>query len=236
MADDRALAADWRFDSLVDYYDFNQLRLERLPIRVGKLEERDRSTALATITSTVGQLVTGMPPDVLRRFAVSMIDDLYKTANVLTRWNEVTAQYLGAVYLPVINALATNGYTLHYMADSTFPDGLQRPLIGYPMIFPAAGFVYICPHAIAVDLAKHDSATVPQTVDGLRFYIAEARYLAARLARAATERRRNLVYVEIDFVEGCLDDVMSLGGANGVVGLFRNEAPVAGSNVQVRLP
>ncbi len=226
----------WAFSQLPDYYDDQRDRLVELPARLAHLGTDDHAIALATVRATVAGLVQAMSDELLQKAAVSVADDLYKSAARRDTWDAHAADYVGAAVGTFFTALGHRGYRLHYVAENTFPDDLQRPLQALGMIAAAAGLVYICPHDLAARLLGLDGGAFGLQLDALRPGVAEGRQLAFELAERCVAGGRHILYLEIDWDEGCLDGVTQLGAQPGVISVFRNDPPVPGSTVSVRFP
>ena len=232
MAND--VAAQWRFPGLLDYFDDRQSRLIELSKRLSALPDADRAVALDIVRSEVARLTNELTDEILPQVSVSAIEDLYKSGSVLTQWDLSTHQYVQAMWGTFFTVFAERGYLMHYVVENTFPEHLDRPLILYPYLFGAAGFVYLCPHQLAAMLPE--AAGLERTIDSLRPLVAEARYLAIKAATSPKAKNRHLIYLEIDFEPRCLDGVLKLGTRPGVIQVIRDQAPVPGSKVAIRFP
>jgi hypothetical protein len=226
----------WAFAHFPDYYDDQRERLVELPARLSHLGTDERAAALATVRTTVAGLVQAMSDELLQKAAISVADDLYKSAARRATWDAHAADYVGAAVGTFFAALGRRGYRMHYVVENTFPDDLQRPLQGLGMIAGAAGMIYICPHDLAARLLGLDGGALGLELDTLRPAVAEGRHLALELAERCVAGGRHVLYLEIDWDEGCLDGVMQLGAQPGVISAFRNDPPVPGSTVSVRFP
>jgi hypothetical protein len=224
----------WRLGSLTDYYDYEASCLFEMPKRLAILGNAGRALALETVRLQVNRLAGDLPDDLLQAVSVSMIEDLYKSAGVLTQWDPPTAEYVTAVWATFFELMAGRGYLMHYIVENTFADHLERPLRLFPIVFTAAGIIYVCPHHLATKLPE--GAGAEPSVAGLRNLLTEGRYLAEQVATRATRQNQSLMYLEIDYDAGCLDRILSLSAAPGVVVVVRNQAPQPGSTVQVTYP
>ena len=126
MAND--VAAQWRFRGLLDYFDDRQSRLIELSKRLSALPDADRAVALDTVRSEVARLTNELTDEILRQVSVAVIEDLYKSGNVLTQWDSSTQQYVQAMWGTFFTVLAERGYLMHYVVENTFPEHLDRPL------------------------------------------------------------------------------------------------------------
>lgn len=224
----------WRLGALTDYYDHEASCLVEMPRRLALLGNAGRALALETVRLQVNRLAGDLTDDLVQAVSVSMIEDLYKSGSVLPQWNPSTAQYVTAVWATFFEVMTTRGYSMHYIVENTFPDHLERPLQLYPVLFTAAGITYVCPHHLATKLP--DAADAERSVAGLRHWLNEGRYLAEQVATRAARQNQSLMYLEIDYDAGCLDRILSLSAAPGVVIVVRHLAPQAGSTVQVTYP
>ena len=221
----------WKLGSLTEYYDHDASCLLEMPKRLAILGDAHRALALETVRAQVNGLAGDLTDDLLQQVSVSMIEDLYKSASGITQWDPSTAKYVTAVWATFFDVMAARGYLMHYIVENTYADHLERPLRLYPEVFTAAGIIYVCPHHLATKLPE--GAGAEASVVGLRHVLAEGRYLAKRVATEATGQKRSMMYLEIDYEAGCLDGILSLSAAPGVVTVVRNQAPEPGSTVQV---
>jgi hypothetical protein len=231
---DRGIDSGWQFPSLVDYYDFNQRVLVEQPERLEALDEEGRAAALSVVQRVVADQASALDDTLLSEGAVSVIDDLYKAGCAADVWGPLHADYVRAVWGTFFSVLSDRGFTIRYVVENTFGEPLDHPLILFPDLFRSAGVTYVCPHELATRLPE--GATAEHTIDGLRFLGDEARYMARQIVdKIVATEHVHLAYLEIDFVEGCLDGIMDLRRAPGTISAFRNEAPLPGTNIQMSI-
>jgi hypothetical protein len=235
MAGTRTIAEQWRFPSLLHYYDFREECLVRQSNRLLLLGDTGLSEALASVIETVSSHVAVLDDKVLPKVAASIADDLYKSANALEQWGPAQRAYVTAVWGTFFTCLMSRGFTLHYVIDNQFPEHLQRPLQLFPDLFGSAGLVYLCPHYIALSLPE--TAQAEPSVVGLRPLVEEARHIAAAAAEQLNKRRprRHLIYLELDYEQGCLESIVGLGEKPGSISIFRNEPGIQGTSVQLKI-
>lgn len=233
MTEPTEIQEQWKLPSLVDYYDFDQEALVKRSSQLALLDEAEQSIALSSVAETVAAMLAGFDDDFLPDVALSMLDDLYKSAIWIVEWGPAQADYIRDVWGTLFRTLTERGFTMRYVIDNTFPLGLERPLSLLPELFGQAGIVYVCPHQLALGLPE--AANVEHSVDGLRQFIGESRHLANELVERLVTSETHVVYLELDYEEGCLDVVRSLRAAPGTILVFRNEEPVAGSSVEMKV-
>ena len=210
--------------------------VETAGARLDALDLDQMAAALETVATTVRTKTEALDSDLLKRIAVSVADDFYKSLASISNWSDGADSYVRAVFGTFFDILTERGIPLRYVVENTYAQDLICPLQFFPDVFAAVGFIYDCPHLLALRLAQGDGRFpdgIPDAGD-LAPWLAEGRDVASQLACKATDSQRHLMYLEVDFVEGALDEVLSLPGASGTIIIFRNEAPVMGSNVNVR--
>ena len=236
MTEPTEIQAQWKLASLVDYYDFDDEALVKRSSQLALLDEPEQSIALSCVAETITAMAAGFDDDLLPGVAVSMFDDLYKSAIWIVEWGPVQSDYVRAVWGTYFRTLTERGFTMRYVIENTFPDGpdgLERPLSLLPEMFGSSGIAYVCPHQLALSLPE--AANAEHSVDGLRQFIGESRQLANALVERLVTSGTHLAYLELDWEEGCLDVVTSLRAAPGTILVFRNEEPVAGSSVEMTI-
>jgi len=230
------MAADWLFDSVVEYYYFNSRAVLNGATRLDRLDSTDQSVALATIEGALRRYVALCDDDLLKKLAISVSDDLCKTLADISMWSASVTKYIRSVYGTLFDRFSERGVTVRYVIDNTYPSGLDRPLRLYPMAYPLANVIYVCPHQVALQLAwklGRFTDTIPQRPDQLGEEIVEGRYIAKLAARRAMEANRHLVYLEIDYETGDFDGVIPVESGANTIQIYRNQPAVAGSLIQV---
>ena len=171
--------------------------------------------------------------------AVTAADDLYKAADAAELWDPAIAGYLSASAGTFMRAVAERGYLVHSLIDNSFQmseAGMRRPLVLYPDWFQAAGFVYICPQHCATTLMRKAGVPASGVIQALGRYDAPARILARGLVRKCHAERRHYVFLDACSVPGAFGEAEAPAEAPGVITLWRNDAPLPGSEIQVTLP
>jgi hypothetical protein len=218
--------------NITDYWDERVEAIERLSRMIAAVPEAERGAQLSAIVAAVERQAAALPDEILTKYAVPIVEDLYKAVTKRTYLDEPLLQYLAASCRPFFQALAARGYAAHYFIDNTW-DRLDGPALGFPMWFDAVGLQYICPQEIACRRFEQDKpreewpALVTKYIDDGR---AAAKELATRCAGAG----RSFVYLDIDAAD--FEIAVTLGEGPGVIFIFRQEAPVPGSRCTIRMP
>lgn len=230
--------SEWKL-RLVDYWDQNIDAINTQVLRLSQLEPAERDLACTQISQTVAEQLAHLSDRQVQKAAVSMVDDLYKYVNDQVLMHTALLAYLDAVARTLITTLHQRGYQLHYVVENQFSGAefiLRGPCDLFPRIFQAAGLVYICPHALAWQLMQADGVIASDYAALIVTYLDEARGLANRLVRQCQVSSRSLIFLEVDYQHGALDEVLAGSGMPGVLSVIRQDAPLPGSTVAVRFP
>jgi hypothetical protein len=224
---------------LVSYWDQRTDSFNRAAAEIRELSTLERNAAYDEIRDCVIDKVAALPEDLLLRAAVSMVDDLYKFVNDTVWMDDALLGYLNAFAHTMIATVRARGYVIRYIADNQFSgsDYLRMgPFDLFPRVFNAAGFVYTCPQLVALQLMRADGIRDDEYEARVAHYIDEARMLNDRIVNTCRNDSRHFVLLETDYVAGSLDAAENGERDAGALTIFRNEAPLPGTNVSVRFP
>jgi hypothetical protein len=223
---------DWMLPNITDYWDERVDAIEQLSRVLAEVPEADRAAHLASIVAAVTRHTAALGDADLVKYAVPIVEDLYKAVAKRTYYDDPLRQYLGATGGPYFHALRARGYMVQYFIDNTW-DRLDGPVIGFPIWFRAAGLFYICPQEIACNQFEKDQPREkwPALVSK---YIGDGRSVADRLASQCHAAGRHFVYLDIDAADFAI--ALKLGKEPGVIHVFRNETPTPGSRCAIHLP
>jgi hypothetical protein len=223
---------DWMLPNVTDYWDERVEAIERLSRVIEAVPEAERAAQLSSISAAVGRHATALMDADLAKYAVPVVEDLYKAAVKRTYLDEPLLQYLAASCRPFFQALSVRGYMVQYFIDNTW-DRLDGPAIGFPMWFGATGLLYICPQEIACHDFEKDKPCEewPALVTK---YIGEGRRAAEELVNRCRASGRHFVYLDIDTTD--FEIALKTSHDPGVIFVFRQEAPTPGSRCTVRMP
>lgn len=230
--------ADWDL-RLVDYWDQTTGAISRNALRLGRLSEPERAAACSQIRDAVLKRLHALSDSQLLQAAVSMVDDLYKYVNDEVLMDRALFGYLEAFARTFTHTVSERGYVIRYVVENQFSNFeflLRGPIGLFPKLFNAAGFVYVCPHQLALQLMQADGVPASRYSEAIAQYLDEARIVGNSLVNQCQGIGRHYVFLEPDYQEGVLDIALQGGRAPGVLQIFRNDAPVPGSTVSVSFP
>lgn len=224
---------------LVDYWDQTTGAINKGARRLGEFGESERVAPCGQIREAVRQRCTALADRQLLQAAVSMVDDLYKCVNDEVLMGQALFDYLDAFGRTFTTAVRERGYVIRYVVENQF-SGVDFLMLGpfdvFPRVFNAAGFVYVCPQQIALELMQADGVEASEYERAITRYITEARVVGNRVVNECHAAGLHYVFLEADYEEGALDIALRGGGAPGVLSVFRDDAPVPGSEVSVVFP
>jgi hypothetical protein len=222
---------------ITDYWDERVHAIDTAAAELLELGDPERDRAVSEISEAVLEHVRVLPDETLLRAAVPILDDLYKAACAIGRWDAELGSYLDATAGTFLALMKDRGYRCQYLVDNAWED-MTRPLRLFPSWYAAAGIVYACPQNIAFELMQTDDPATTQDdlAQMLPVNIREARDVTARLVDTCRDEGRHLVLLDADFEERSFAVAFEQAGTNGVLTVFRNQAPVSGSTVQTWFP
>ena len=224
--------AVWMLPNITDYWDQRVDAIERLSRLLADTPEEEREGQADLIGAAVQRHAKKLSDADLTKFAVPIVEDLYKAGCQRSYIDEPLLQYLEASTAPYFRELSERGYTVHYFIDNTW-DRLDGPALAFPVWFGAASLIYICPQQIACHAFEKDRPQEEWPALVAR-YSGRARDVANQIADRCHEEGRHFVFLDID-----TDDfpaALKPIGKPGAICIFRNEAPVPGSRCAVNLP
>ena len=229
---------DWDF-SLVDFWDQTTGAINRNALRLSKLSEPDRMEACSRIRDAVSKRAHALEDNLLLQAAVSMADDLYKYVNYEVMMHDSLFDYFDAFGSTFTKTVRESGYVIRYVVENQF-SGVDFLMLGpfdiFPRIFNAAGFVYVCPQQLGLRLMQDDGVAASDYAEKIAQYSTEARRVGDQLVNECHDKVQHYVFLEADYEEGALESALRGRGAPGVLSVFRDDAPVPGSEVSVAFP
>ncbi len=225
---------DWMLPHITSYWDERVEAIERFSRLIAATPESERVSELSALSAAVKRHSETLDDADIVKFAVPIVDDLYKAAAYRTYIDEPLLQYLKASCSPLFETLRARGYFVEYFVDNTW-GRLVGPVTAFPMWFSETGLFYICPQEIACNAFEKDKpeAEWPALVQK---YSADARRVAAELVARCRQARRHFVYLDIDADVDDLKLVHDINEDGGGIVVFRQETPEPGSHIAVRLP
>ena len=225
--------------NLSDFWDQNKNAVIQNASRLMRLRDDERAKEILSIRHEVTRQVNALSDEQMLKLAVTLVDDIYQHVNDEVIVGPIVFAYLDACGAALIQLLKARGYVVHYIVENQFLSTeflFLGPFDIFKKFFNAIGLVYICPQLLGWQLMSADGINEEQYSEQFAQYADEARFLSSRLVEKCRQEDRHFIYLETDFREGCLDRVMDLQGAANVLRVFRNDAPVPDSSVDVIFP
>lgn len=224
---------------LVEYFDQRTDAINRAAAKIRALGTAERDAAYGEIRECVVDKLLVLSDDILLKATVSIVDDLYKFVNDTVRMDDALIGYLDAFARTAIMTVRARGFVARYVADNQFTNGdylRTGPFDLFPRVFNAAGFVYSCPQMVARQLMQNDGLRDSEYEARVAQYIDEARMLTNRIIATCRSEARPFLLLDADYEDGSFAEVESGERDTGALTIYRNEAPVPGSNVSVVFP
>lgn len=237
-------------ETLAAYWDWQSDAV----LRWGRLAESlDEETRAMWLEAQGLRLMDRLAPLTDRQAAavgVVLAEDLYRTVAMLTEpappgalvWLEATAA-------PVLALLAERGLCLHYLIENDVGPALGGPLLIYPEWFRAAGLAYVCPHHMVWTLEVEDQGRNPDEVLAhLPDLLPDAWGMVPGIVRRLRAATQPVVVLDPGADGGPRPDLAAIlglgtttgpggdGAEEGVLGVWRDQAPTPGSAPRVFLP
>jgi len=223
----------------IDYWDQNKKAILRNTRRLDKLGDTDRKAAYEQIRDTIRRYAHQLEDEQLMNLVVTMVEDLYKFANEEAVIVGPLFEYLDAFGRTLTKIVRERGYVIRYVVGNQFFDVdllMLGPFKNFHKTFNVVGFVYICPQLLGFNLMQHDGIKTSEYLKVIPRYIDEARDVSNNLVTKCKEENRHYTFLEVDYQVGVLDIALEGREAPGVLSIFRNEAPIAGSKVAITFP
>jgi hypothetical protein len=225
----------WVFQKISDYWDQNEDAIYRYSSEIHEFDEEKKENVYSSIQFAIETVTESFSDKTMAAEAVFMTDHLYKALNrQFLFWGETTIRYLDASIGTFLNILSKRGFLIQYLVDNSFTPsiwGMMKPMKYYSDGFNAARFIYICPQKIAYELMKIDDMRSYFTL--LPQYIKEARSVANNLIKKCHETQKHYVLLDTDYEPELFQTAKSVSSNPLVITIFRNEAPVKNSNINL---
>jgi hypothetical protein len=232
----------WFLPKITDYWDWTRDSIEKYSLEIMAAAPETQQLQLDAIRAAITEHVKVLLPErTLLDVLMIVVDDLYKSGNKAKISGSAFERYLEASAGTLFALAAQRKCTLHYLVDNNFEQtsqGMERPLGFYESWFRAAGLVYVCPQAIALELMNHDGHDLTKYFEMLPQYIDEAKFVAKELIHKCHANFRHYIFLNADSSPELFQftDSLSVSGLPGIITVIRTEAPVAGSHCEVHYP
>jgi hypothetical protein len=162
----------------------------------------------------------------LEKLAVWHADKFYRLINQVDALDASSLLFMRSVGAAFEAVTKARGLRVAYVVDNQVP--MDR-LLGLRAGFWALGFVVASPELLVEPLVAETPGARPEQVFG------EAAAVASRQFRSAIGERRNVLWVSGGLSSGELQTLADMLRGEPYVGVFRNDAPSDGTQVQVFL-
>ena len=219
---------NWELKKGTDYFDNQEkINIWEYSQEYGRLTEKERKMADFKIKIRMeGWLdqIARSQPGVIDTVAGCMVDDIYRAANMMTRYNEAVTEYLGATAGVAMKWFTKQGIQIQYMTNNTFSDML-RPLLVFPLIYLKSGIAYVCPQHISWCEMEENGIPMEHFQTFYEKYKAIGKAVAADLVDRYCRKGVPFIHLDIDAGIDTFQTELSYRGQKGKVLIFRDEAP-----------
>ncbi len=221
---------NWNLPHITAYWDDRVDAIERFSRLIEATPEADRPKELVALNDAVALQTAALTDADLMKYAIAIVEDLYKAVSKRTYIDEPVLQYLDASCPPFFKALRARGYVICYFVNNTF-DSLVRPLTAYPAWFAAAKLFYLCPQHIPCQDQPEE-----QWPELVKKHVIDGRQVAQELVSRCRQEGRHFIYLDIAADENDFEFAKPVAGDAGAIFVYREEAPVPGSRIIAYLP
>ena len=221
------------------YWDQQTAAIENAAKRLEALPSEAQASAIEALEAAIRRHGSVLDDNLVGSVGWIMTEDLYKAVCVTPYWNDALHSYLAATSGTLCSVLSTRGITLNYVIDNVYEVtllGMRAPIGRFPRWFQAAGFVYLCPQAIALELMTRDGLCRDSFAELLARYAGEATHVAGLLVARCHEERRHFVYLDADSTQESLSQALTKRGEQGFIVGFRDQPPLPGTKSIVWRP
>jgi len=224
----------FKFNHVLECWDqrkdaiFNQSR------KLAKLDDEEFSIIAEQLANNITMLTENYSIKDFVKFGYVMAEDLYKASNRhIQVLDKALYQYIESTAGKFSEILHEKDLIVHFLIVNTFRQnfpGMHGPLELYRDWFKYAGFFYICPQHIALDIIKMKKLNPSDYFELLPRTIEAARKLSKELIEMCHKEKRHYVFLDTDPVKDSFELPLSFEEKPGVITIVRTEAPVEGSN------
>jgi hypothetical protein len=230
----------WARRRIVDYWDWRHDALRGGAAALSLLPKKQWPAAANQIRSEVRVRAEALSDSWLVMTASIMVEDLYKSFNnQVWRISPELCEYLHASVGSLLDVLTSRGIALQHVVDNAFApteEGLGFPLHGFPDLYGAASLVYICPQYCATQMMEYDGYDEGAFAALMPRYVDEGRLMAASVLERVQGERRHFIYLECDANTLAPEGALRGRAQSGILWVYRNEPPTAGSKCIVVPP
>ena len=181
----------------------------------------------------LGDYLGKFPDEQRGSLVVYILDNIYRGAANVQKIGPALHDYLSALGQTAMPFLTSAGTPFAYVIDNTFDNPVRLDAI--LALLRSFGFVVVSPEVIATTLKEETTGLKvhPLDLSDWPFYAREAWDVALEVVVRASSERRALVVLSMHLEPADLERVREVVSGAGYSILFRNEAPVTGSTVEI---
>jgi hypothetical protein len=158
-------------------------------------------------------------------------DKLYRLLNHVDILDQASFVFLSAIGAAFDVVARERGRAMAYLVDNAIPYDRMK---GLQAAFRALRFVVASPELVAIELGKHDGLGEEEVLaKHFARYAEEASAVALQLVAKVVEERRHFIWLSGESSADVLRAVAANIAQLPYVGVFRNDAPVDGTEVQI---
>lgn len=227
---------DWAFRKGTDYFDNREQNniwvysqeYDILPADEKVLVDQTIRGSLESWLDFISQ----EQPEMIENIGAIILDDIYRSGNLMYRYNDGVANYLHATAKPAMDWYKRHNIMIHYMCNNTFSEYI-RPLIIFPRMLATSGIVYICPHHIAWTKMESMGIEFENYEQHYKEFETEAFEQSQKLIERCCELGCHYMHLDIDAGEKSFDKAISYQGQPGHIIAFREEAPQDSAKIRL---
>jgi hypothetical protein len=199
---------------IVDYWDGESI--SRWSLILSEMSKDELLNAKDELKTAVIEHTKALPDELLQRVAYIMMDDLYKSANVISFWSDYVYDYLDSTASVFLKELSNRGFSIHYVVDNIFDD-MERPLTFFHTWYAACGIMYQCPQLFS----KQNNVS-----------LMDARQMCQGILKT-NNGNFHYVLLDTDCEDNSFDVPVEQLNSDKVVTIIRTEAAEPGSKIMV---
>jgi len=234
------MSEEWLFPRITDFWEYRTKAVVSGAEQLEELSADARLRSLAALGDQVRAHARRLDDGLLVSAGFIMAEDLYKSLFGGFRWDRDVADYIAASAGVFMDEFSRRGFVLHYIIDNSASENDLPVMLTYiPAIFRAAGMLVTGPQLQALEIMEHFGKT--KDIAAMPPYIGEGNKVADEVIRLCHQDRRSYVYLNLELMEAdsagiSFDVALSKANEPGVVVVYRNQPPVAGTTAQVISP
>lgn len=234
------MSEEWLFPRITDFWEYRTKAVMSGAEQLENLSADARLRSLAALRDQVRAHARRLDDGLLVSAGFIMAEDLYKSLFGGFQWDRDVADYIAASAGVFMDEFGQRGFVLHYIIDNSVTESdLPVMLAVIPAIFRSAGMFVTGPQLMALEIMEHSGED--KDIAAMPSYIGEGNRVADEVTRRCHQDRRSYVYLNLELTNAdsagiSFDVALSKEKEPGVVVVFRNQPPVAGTTALVMPP